>query len=81
MLTIHIVESEPPPQAAAGTDSTDGLAACLAQYGVSPGMIQAALQALPQLKRLMLWKPTEADAWQIAEPSLPMEPPAQGEGQ
>jgi hypothetical protein len=76
MLTIHISESETPPHAAAGTAKTDGLAACLAQYGVSPGVIQATLHALPQLKRLILCKPTEADAWQIAEPSIPLGPPA-----
>jgi hypothetical protein len=74
MLTIHISESETLSHAAAGTDSTNGLAACLAQYGVSPGVIQATLHALPQLKRLILCKPTEADAWQIADPSLPMKP-------
>ena len=74
MLTIHISETETPSHAAAGTARTDGLAACLAQYGVSPGVIQDALNALPQLKRLILCKPTEADVWQIAEPFIPIEP-------
>jgi hypothetical protein len=76
MLTIHISESETPTQTATNTGSTDGLAACLAQYGVSPGVIQATLHALPRLKRLILCKPTDADAWQIAEPSIPLGPPA-----
>jgi hypothetical protein len=76
MLTIHIAESETPPQTATAPKSPDSLATCLAQYGVPPGVIQDALNALPQLKRLILCKPTEAAAWQIAEPSLPMKPPA-----
>ena len=78
MLTMHISASATPPPAAAGAAQPDALAACLAQYGVSPGVIQAALKALPQRNRLILCKPTEADAWQIAEPSLLREPPAEG---
>jgi hypothetical protein len=75
MLTMHISEHETPTQAATNTDSTNDLAACLAQYGVSPHLIQSALATLLQVKTLVLYRPTEADAWEIADAHLPPELP------
>jgi hypothetical protein len=75
MLTIHISENETPTYAAANTDSTEGLAACLAQYGVAPSLIQSALAALSQVKTLVLYRPTEADAWELADSHMPPELP------
>src|SRR5262247_2137954 len=47
MLTMHIAEQATPTEAATDTGSPDGLAACLAQYGVAPSLIQHALATLP----------------------------------
>jgi len=71
MLTMHISESETPPPAATNTGSPDGLAACLAQHGVSPSLIQTALAALTQTKTLVLYRPAETDMWQIADAQRP----------
>ena len=76
MLSIHISEHETSTPAAADTGSTDGLAACLAQHGVSPSLIQTALAALPQVKTLVLYRPAEAGAWEIADPHMLAEPSA-----
>jgi hypothetical protein len=75
MLTMHISEYETPTQAAPNTASPDALAACLAQYGVAPRLIQSALATLRQGKTLVLYKPTEAAAWEIADAHLPPELP------
>jgi hypothetical protein len=75
MLTMHISEHETPTHAATTTESPDALAACLAQYGVSPRLIQSALATLRQVKTLVLYRLTEADAWEIADAHLPPELP------
>jgi len=75
MLTMHISEHETPTQAATNPASPDALAACLAQYGVSPSLIQSALATLRQVKTLVLYRPTETDAWEIADAHLPPELP------
>ena len=80
MLTMHISEHETPTQAATTTESPDDLAACLAQYGVSPRLIQSALATLRQGKTLVLYRPTEADAWEIADAPTPTELPVEGVG-
>jgi len=77
MLTIHIAEHATPTDAATDTGSTDGLAACLAQYGVAPSLIQLALATLLQVKTLVLYRPTEADAWAIADAHMPTELPTE----
>jgi hypothetical protein len=75
MLTIHIAEQETPPPAATTTESPDALAACLAQYGVSPHLIQRALATLRHVKTLVLYRPSEAAAWEIADAPMPTELP------
>jgi hypothetical protein len=80
MLTIHISEHETPTPAATTTESPDDLAACLAQYGVSPSLIQSALATLRQVKTLVLYRPTEAAAWEIADAPMPTERPVEGVG-
>jgi hypothetical protein len=75
MLSIHISEHEAPTPAATNTESPDALAACLAQYGVSPSLIQSALATLLQVKTLVLYRPTEATAWAIADTHMPPERP------
>ena len=75
MLTIHISEHETSTQEATNTKSTGDLAACLAQYGVSPRLIQLALATLLQVNTLVLYRPTEADAWEIADVHMPTELP------
>ena len=65
MMTIHITEAEPVAVAAAAGGSPDGLAACLAQYGVPPDVIQTALAALAHVNTLWLYKPSEEEAWEI----------------
>jgi len=74
MLTIHISEHETPTHAATNTESTDDLATCLAQCGVSPSLIQIALATLLRVKTLVLYRPTEADAWEIADSHRPTPP-------
>ena len=76
MLTIHITEDDATALTAAQTSHTDGLIAFLAHHGVTPAMIQITLALLPQVKTVVLSKPSEADAWEIAEPRRPREPPA-----
>ena len=80
MLTMHISEHETPPQAAPHTTSPDALAACLAQYGVAPHLIQSALATLRQGKTLVLYRPTEADAWELADAPRPPERPVERVG-
>ena len=80
MLTIHISEDETPTDAAADTANPDDFAACLAQYGVSPRLIQSALATLRQVKTLVLYRPTEADAWEIADAPRPPELPVERVG-
>jgi hypothetical protein len=75
MLTIHISEHEAPTPAATNTESPDDLATCLAQYGVAPSLIQSALATLLQVKTLVLYRPTEAAAWEIADAHRPTKPP------
>ena len=75
MLTMHISEHETPTHAATTPASPDDLATCLAQYGVSPHLIQSALITLRQVKTLVLYRPTETDAWEIADTHLPPELP------
>jgi hypothetical protein len=72
MLTIHITEADLTALTADDTGSPDGLAAYLAQYGVSHDVIQTALTALPQVKTVVLCKPSEANAWEIASPRVIM---------
>ena len=62
MLTIHITEADLTALTADDTGSPDGLAAYLAHYGVSHGVIQTTLAALPRVKTIVLCKPSEADA-------------------
>ena len=80
MLTMHISEQETPTPAATTTESPAALAACLAQYGVAPRLIQSALAALREVKTLVLYRPTEADAWEIADAPRPSEQPVEGVG-
>jgi len=80
MLTIHISEQETPPPAASNPESPDALAVCLAQYGVSPSLIQSALATLRQVKTLVLYRPTEAAAWAIADAPRPPELPVERVG-
>jgi hypothetical protein len=80
MLTMHISEHETPTPAATNPESPDDLAACLAQYGVAPRLIQSALATLRQVKTLVLYRPTEADAWEIADAPRPPERPVEGVG-
>jgi hypothetical protein len=80
MLTMHISASETPTQTATNTGSADGLAACLAQHGVAPQVIQSALAALAQGKTLVLYRPTEADAWALADAPRPTALPVAGVG-
>jgi hypothetical protein len=80
MLTIHIAEQETPTHAATTTESPDALAAWLAQYGVAPHLIQSALATLRQVNTLVLYRPTEADAWELADAQRPLELPVEGVG-
>ena len=80
MLTMHIAEQATPTEAATATGRPDGLAACLAQYGVAPSLIQHALATLLQAQTLVLYRPTEADAWAIADAPRPPERPVEGVG-
>jgi hypothetical protein len=75
MLTIHISEHETPTYATADPASTNDLAACLAQYGVSPSLIQIGVATLRHVKTLVLYRPTEVDAWEIAASPMPPELP------
>ena len=78
MLTIHIAEAEPAACALAAPGRADSLAACLAQHGVPPDVIQTALAALAQVKTVVLCKASDVDAWEIADPRLLIEPPMEG---
>jgi hypothetical protein len=69
MLTIHITAAEA-TQAADETGTPDGLVASLAQYGVSPAVIQTALAALAQRQSVVLCQPSEADAWELVVPPV-----------
>jgi hypothetical protein len=80
MLIMHISEQETPTQAATDPESPDALAACLAQYGVSPRLIQRALATLRQVKTLVLYRPTEADAWEMVDAPRPTERCVEGVG-
>jgi hypothetical protein len=80
MLTIHIAEHETPTQTATTSESPADLAACLAQYGVAPRLIQSALATLRQVNTLVLYRPTEADAWELADAQRPLELPVEGVG-
>ena len=80
MLTMHISEHETLTPAAPNTESPDDLAACLALYGVSPSLIQSTLATLLQVNTLVLYRPTEADAWVIADAPTPTELPVEGVG-
>jgi len=80
MLTIHIAEQETPTPAATNPASPDALVTCLAQYGVSPRLIQSALATLRQVKTLVLYRPSEAAAWEIADAPRPPELPVEGVG-
>ena len=80
MLTMHISEQETPTHATTHTESPDDLAACLAQHGVAPRLIQSALATLRQVKTLVLYRPTEAAAWEIADAPRPPERPVEGVG-
>jgi hypothetical protein len=68
MLTIHITEADVATCAADDTGSPDGLAACLAQHGVAPAVIQTTLAVLPQVKTVVLCRPAEGAPWEIAVP-------------
>jgi hypothetical protein len=76
MLTIHITAADATALTAAQTSRTDGFVAFLVHHGVTPAIIQTALALLPQVKTVVLAKPSEADTWEIAEPRLLREPPA-----
>jgi hypothetical protein len=65
MLTIHITETDPAADAADNPGSPNGLADCLAQYGVPPDVIHTALAALSRVKTLRLCKPSEEEAWEV----------------
>lgn len=66
MLTIRITEAEIAARAAENAGHPDGLAACLAQYGVTAAMIQLVLAMLPQVHTVLLCQPAEGAAWEIA---------------
>jgi hypothetical protein len=65
MLTIHITEDDPTDLATADQSTKEGLAACLAHYGVPHDVIHTALASLAQVKTLILCKPSEYEAWEI----------------
>jgi hypothetical protein len=70
MLTIHITEDDPDSLATESHGHKDGLAACLAHYGVPHDVIHTALVYLSLVKTLMLCKPSEQEAWQIRASAL-----------
>jgi len=74
MLTIHITEAEPAACGIAAPGNSDSLAACLAQHGVPPDVIQTALAALAQVKKVVLCKPSDVDAWELAGLHILIEP-------
>jgi len=65
MLMIRITEDE----SSLGTANSDpdGLPVFLAHCGVPHTVIHEALAHLPQLKTLLLCKPSEEEAWEIRE--------------
>jgi hypothetical protein len=67
MLTIRITATDPAAGAAGGPGSPNGLADCLAHYGVPLDVMQTALAALSHVKTLRLCKPSEEEAWEIQE--------------
>ena len=76
MLIMHISEDDTPMEAAPDPNSPAGLAACLAQYGVAPAMIQTTLVNLPQRQTIVLYKACESAAWEIVPSRLLSEPSA-----
>jgi hypothetical protein len=65
MLTMHITEADATALTAADPGRPDGLVACLAHYGVAHDVIQTALATLAQVKTVVLYKPSVADAWEM----------------
>jgi len=65
MLMIRITEEE----STSGTahNDTEGLPVFLAHCGVPSTVIHEALTHLPQLKTLLLCKPSAEEAWEIRE--------------
>ena len=63
MLRIRITEDD--PAALTAEVGPDGLPAFLAHCGVPHEVIHEALTRLPQLKTLLLCKPSEEEAWEI----------------
>jgi hypothetical protein len=63
MLSIRITEDD--PAAVTAEASPDGFPAFLAHWGVPHAVIHEALTRLPQLKTLLLCKPSEDEAWEI----------------
>jgi hypothetical protein len=78
MLTIHIAEHGEAALVATGTGTTGDLAGCLAHFGVSPEMIRAALATLPLRKSVVLYRPSETDAWEFGEASAEERPDSRG---
>ena len=76
MLIMHISEDDTPMEAAADPSRPDGLAACLAQYGMAPAMIQTTLAHLPQRQTIVLYKACESAAWELVPPCLLRKPSA-----
>lgn len=75
MLIMHITEADATALTGAQTSSPDSLAAGLAHYGVAPAVMQTALAALLQVKTVVLCKPSDTDAWAMADPCILSEPP------
>ena len=63
MLSIRITEDDPASLTAEA--GTDGLPAFLTHCGVPHEVIHEALTRLPQLKTLLLCKPSEDEEWEI----------------
>jgi hypothetical protein len=65
MLIIRITEDE--STSVPANSDTDGLPVFLGHCGVPHTVIHAALAHLPQLKTLLLCKPSEEAEWEIQE--------------
>ena len=65
MLMIQITEDV--STAVPATSDLGGLPVFLAHCGVPPAVLHEALARLPQLKTLLLCKPSEEAPWEIRE--------------
>src|SRR5262249_11786171 len=78
MLTSHMAEHGEAALVATGTGTTGDLAGCLAHFGVSSELIRAALAMLPMMKSVVLYRPSETDAWELGEAAAEEWPNARG---